>query len=444
LRNAFRAKGKSGKRTTNKAVYGFLKDPDDKSKWIVDTEAAPIIKRIFLMAVEGMGPGKIAAVLRAEKIDKPGYHMARIGVGDHQWGDESRRSYWQSSTVAKILSKPEYAGHTVNLRTEKEHFKDKNMKWKPIEDWLIFPNTHEAIVEQEIWDMAQKARTVKRRTDTFGEANPLTGLLHCADCGRRMYNHRINEHETRNSKTGKVTKKKGRDVYCCSLYQICRDECTMHYITTAVVSELILETIRGATAYARANEAEFIETVRKASAVQQDEVAKSHKRQIGKNEKRIAELDTLFRKTYEDFSAGLFNEARFKQLSGGYETEQAMLEKQTAEMKAELEQFDNDGFRADRFLDLAKRYTEITELTAPLLHAFIEKVVIHEADKSSGKREQRVEIFLNHIGAYAIPSEADADVDPNDKRSMWRDYKRNQRAKTNQALELPAQEEKTA
>jgi hypothetical protein len=220
---------------------------------VVDAEAAIVIRRIFQMTVEGMGPGKIAAALRTERVDKPGYHMARIGVGDHQWDDEKHRYEWNSSTVSKIIGKPEYAGHTCNLRTAKEHFKDKKTTWKPKDEWLIFENTHEAIVEQAVWDAAQKCRTVRRRTDTWGESNPLTGFLYCSDCGRRMYNHRCNPHDTTNSKTGKVTHKKGRDVYCCSLYQIHRGDCTMHYISTEQVGELILETIRGATAYARAH-----------------------------------------------------------------------------------------------------------------------------------------------------------------------------------------------
>ena len=444
LKNAFRAKGKSGKRTTNKAVYGFLKDPNDKTKWIVDTEAAVVIRRIFQMAVDGMGPGKIATVLRAEGVDKPGYHMAQIGIGDHQWNDESRRSYWQASTVSKIIGKPEYAGHTCNLRTAKEHFKDKKTTWKPKDEWLIFENTHEAIVEQSVWDMAQNARTVKRRTDTLGEANILTGFLYCADCERRMYNHRMGEHQTTDKRNGKTITKKSRDIYTCSLYHICRDDCTMHYISTASVSDIILETIRGATMFARNNEAEFVEIIREASAVRQGEAAKNHKRQIAKNEKRIAELDTLFRKTYEDFAAGRLNEKRFEQLSSGYETEQAELVTQTATLKAELEQFDRDSFRADKFLELAGKYADITELTAPLLHEFIQKVVIHEADKSSGKREQQVEIHLNHIGQFAVPGEAD-NADSEEKRAMWREYKRNQRAKEKQAVEtLPAQKEKTA
>jgi hypothetical protein len=260
-----------------------------------------------------------------------------------------------------------------------------------------------------------------------------------------MYNHRCNPHDTTNSKTGKVTRKKGRDIYCCSLYQIHRGDCTMHYINTGQVGELILETIRGATAYARSNEAEFIQIIREASAVRRGEAAKSHKKQIAKNERRVAELDTLFRKTYEDFAAGRLNEKRFGQLSSGYESEQETLERQTAELKAELEQFDRDSFRADKFLELARRYADITELTSPLLREFVEKVVIHEADKSSGRREQKVEIYLNHIGQFAVPGKARADRDDADeeKRAKWRERKRDQRAKEKQRPE-PAQKEKTA
>ena len=445
LKAAFRLKGKSGKRTTNKCIFGYLKDQQDKYKWIVDTEAAPVIRRIFQMTIEGNGPGEIARILRNECVDKPGYHMSKIGVGDHQWANEKYRYDWQSSTVAKILSKPEYAGHTVNLRTEKAHFKDKNATWKSQDDWLIFENTHEAIVEQEVWDMAQKCRTVKRRTDSMGAANPLTGLVYCADCGRRMYNHRSRACEVLNKASGNIVKKKAIDKYCCSLYQIHRDDCTMHHISTASLRALALEAIQGATAYARNNEVEFINVIRAASDVRQDETAKNHQRQISKNEKRIAELDTLFKKTYEDFAAGRLSEKRFNQLSQGYEAEQEQLERQTAEMQMALEQYDSDGFRADKFLELAKRWQSFGELTAPMLHEFVDRIIVHEADKSSGKRVQEVEIHLNYIGQFAIPggedvtAEAEAVTVEDEKRAMWREYKRRQRAKAQQTTTQPKQ-----
>jgi hypothetical protein len=337
--------------------------------------------------------------------------------------------------VAKILTRHEYAGHTVNLRTEKASFKDKNVTWKAKDEWLMFSNTHEAIVEQGVWDTAQRCRSVKRRTDTMGQANPLTGFLYCADCGRRMYNHRCNPCKTMDKSKGRVVDKKGRDAYCCSLYQIHRNECTMHYISTTSVSSVILESIRRATAYARKNETEFVKIIREASAVRQNEEAKTHKRQIAKSEKRIAELDTLFRKTYEDFSAGLLTESRFRQLASGYEAEQETLQRQTAEWKANLAQFESDGLRADKFLELTRRFSDFEELTAPMLHEFVEKVVVHAADKSSGKREQQVDVYLNFIGQFIAPDDMDADednADTDEKRAMWREYKRKQRGKKKQ------------
>lgn len=172
--------------------------------------------------------------------------------------------------------------------------------------------------------------------------------------------------------------------------------------------------------------------IREASAVRQGEAAKNHKRLITKNEKRIAELDTLFRKTYEDFAAGRLSEKRFTQLSGSYESEQETLENQTANLKTELAQFESDGLRADKFLELAREYTDFTTLTAPILHAFVQKVVVHEADKSSGKREQQVDIHLNFIGQFDPPTEATPDSESEEKRAMWREYKRKQREKKKQ------------
>jgi len=207
----------------------------------------------------------------------------------------------------------------------------------------------------------------------------------------------------------------------------------MHHINTECLKTIILETICGATTYARENEADFINIIREASAVRQGETAKNHKRQIGKNEKRIAELDALFKKTYEDYAAGRLNERRFNQLSNDYETEQEVLEKQVVELKTELEQFDKDSLRSDKFLELAKRYVDFTELTAPMLHEFVDKIIVHEADKSSGRREQRVDIYLNFIGQFFVPAEHETDTEAeeesDDKRAMWREYKREQRKK---------------
>lgn len=363
--------------------------------------------------------------------------MTQIGIGDKQWDDPVHRYCWNSTMVARILAKPEYAGHTVNFRSTKESYKDKKQTQRPREDWVIFENTHEAIVSQETWDLAQKCRTVKRRTDTLGEANPLTGLLYCADCGRRMYNHRCNPcWTTDKSKGGKKVYKQGRNAYCCSLYQIHRQDCTMHYINSESVSALILDTIRQISTYARTNEAAFVEKLREASNTRQADTAKSHAKRIAKSQKRIAELDTLFRKTYEDFAAGRLNEKRFTQLSEGHEQEQAELETETAALQAELNSFEADNANTGCFLELVKRYTDFTELTVPMLHEFVEKVVVHEADRSGGKREQQVDIYLNFIGCFAVPNEdggaSEQLAADEEKRAAWRTCKRKAREKKKQ------------
>ena len=430
LKAAFRAKAKSGKRSTNKHIYGYTKGGKDEPNWIVDETAAPIIRRIFQMTIEGIGPGKIARIFREEGINRPGYHMAKLGVGDHQWHEEKYKTEWNSSTVGKILSKPEYAGHTVNLRTQKDSYKDKKTTWMPKEDWLIFENTHEAIVPQETWELAQKCRRVKRRYNSMGEANPLTGLVYCADCGRRLYNSRARAYTTINP-SGNVGKRKAQDKYTCPTYQIHQNDCTQHYISTKTLQTLILETIRASTEFARNNEDEFMAIILEESALRQGEAVKNHKRQIAKNEKRIAELDTLFQKTYEDFAAGNLTQKRFKQLSTGYESEQGTLEVETVQLQAELEQFDKDSLRADKFLELAKRYTDFPELTAPILHEFVDKVIVHEADKSSGVRTQQVDIHLNFIGQFTPPPDEESEAQRKQEadRAMWREYKRKQREK---------------
>lgn len=437
LKATWQSKGHSGGRLTNKNIYGYIKDPTDKKKWLVDEVAAPIIRRIYKMCIEGMGPGKIASTLQAECVEKPGWHMSQIGTGDHQWDDPAHRYCWNSTMVSRILAKPEYAGHTVNFRSTKESYKDKKQVQRPKEDWVIFENTHPAIVDQHTWDTAQKCRTVKRRTDTLGEANPLTGLLYCADCGRRMYNHRCSPCWTKDKRyNDRPIYKSGRDAYCCSLYQIHRQDCTMHYIRTDSVRALILETIRRVSAYARSNEDDFVAALREASDLRQADAAKAHAKRIEKNRKRIAELDTLFRKTWEDNASGKLTDKRFAQLSEGYEREQAELETETAALQSELDGFNADSQSSGRFLELVKKYTDFTELTAPMLHEFVEKVVVHEADKSSGKREQRVDIHLSFIGKFDVPDEDAAalaqDEQDEARRARWREYKRVERARKKQ------------
>ena len=346
LKAVYQSKGHNGKRTNNNCIYGYLKDPIDKTKLVVDPKAAAIVRRIFALCIEGKGPHQIAKALEADKVEMPSVYLARLGVVTRNNDAVKHPCCWSPATVASILRKLEYAGHTVNFRTTKESFKDKRQTQNPQEDWVIFENTHEAIIDAETWKTVQRCREVKRRTDTIGEANPLTGLLYCADCGKRMFNHRARAREQLKP-NGRVMHLSARSDYVCSTYSqpgaTTDGKCSMHFITSQTASALILEAIRRTTAYARNNEAEFMKMLREASAVRQADTAKAHRRQIAKNEKRIAELDLLFRKTYEDYAAGRLTEKRFEILSQGYETEQAELETQTSAIRAALAQFDSDS-----------------------------------------------------------------------------------------------------
>lgn len=455
LKAVYQSKGNNGKRTTNGVIYGYLKDPEDKTKWLVDPEAASIVRRIFRMSVEGLGPFQIARTLTQENIETPGYYQSKLGVGTQKNRVYKYPYRWSGTTVLNIIEKPEYMGHTVNFRSTKESYKDKRQTKNPQEDWMIFENTHEPIVDPGTWETAQRCRTVKRRTDTFGEANPLTGLLYCADCGSRLFNHRRGPSQKISKVSGNIIHESARSDYYCPIYSRSQSrgagaECSIHFIGSTTANKLILETIRRVSGYARENEAAFVKALREASIIKQDETAKAHKKRISKNEKRIAELDSLFRKTYEDFAAGRLTEKRFEQLSGGYETEQAELETQTAELRVELDSFNNDSIRADKFIELVKKYTDFTELTPAMLHEFVEKVIVYEADKSSGRREQRVDIYLNFIGRFDVPDwyeddfeEAPGPQTPQEiQRAKWREYARVAREK--KRIAKMQEEQKTA
>lgn len=362
------------------------------------------------MTIAGKGPHEIAKLLTAEKVERPSYHLATRGIGSHLTSyDKSSPYTWNSSTVSSIIAKPEYMGHTVNFRFYKDSYKDKHEKKNPKENWVIFENTHEAIVDAGTWETAQQCRKTVKRTDSLGEANPLTGKMICADCGARMYNHR-NPYETphyQNPNTGKMYTRCPSDVYSCSTHDNAkvkfRKKCTLHHIRTAVVRELALDAIRAAGSYALANEADFIKRVREASTIQRDEAAKSQRKQLSKNKKRHAELNTLIKKLYEDNVSGKLSDKRFELLSGDYEGEQSELEQIIEQIESELERFDADSARADKFIDVAREYTDFTELTAPMVNEFIDKILIYEPDRSSGERIQQVDIYLNFIGKFDIP-----------------------------------------
>ena len=391
---AYQARGKSGKHTTNCAIYGYKKDPVDKHHWLIDEEAATVVKRIFQLSINGYGPREIANILRDDGVDRPSVYLAKRGLGCRRNSADMSRPYdWSETTVSGILSKQEYMGHTVNFRYYKESYKDKKCLKRPEEEWLFFENTHEAIVDAGTWNLAQRSRETVRRTDTTGVANPLTGLVFCADCGEKMYNHRY---------IGVY------DSYICSTYRMTfnhvEKRCSSHYISTNALRTLILETIRTASRYAIENREDFIQRVREASEVRQTEEAKNLKRKINKAKKRCAELDMLIQKLYESFAKEQISEKRFEMLSAAYEKEQAEQEAFINAEQANIDAFMADTARVEHFLELAKKYTDFSELTTPMLLEFVDKVLVHAPEKIDGERTQEVEIYLKFIGKFDVPT----------------------------------------
>ena len=397
---AYKIKGNSGKHTSTHAIYGYKKDPEDKDHWIIDEEAAAVVRRIFQMSIEGHGGYEIAQILTREKVESPSYYLASRGIGLFKNRKDMTRPYdWYGNSVNVLLSKPEYMGHTVNFRTSKKSYKDKRVM-NPPEDWLIFENTHEAIVDPETWHLAQQTRKTVHRTDTTGVANPLTGLLFCADCGAKMYNHR--SRHAAPSEKGRIS-----DTYNCATYTLTLQretkKCCSHSVSTKAMRELILYTIRTVSEYAIANEEEFRQRVLDASRIKQEAEAKGLKKKLAKAKKRYAELDVLIKKLYESYAMEKISEHRFDMLSAEYEQEQAELESVIAADQVELEIFHTDATRADQFMTLAKKYTDFSELTTPMINEFIEKILIHAPEKIDGERTMEIEIFLKFIGKFYVP-----------------------------------------
>lgn len=389
----FKARMQEGKRVSPSVPYGYRRDPDDKQHLIIDPEPAAVVRRIFKLVLEGNGVNRIADILYADKILIPSAYAEKYYPENQHSKSFHDPIRWTNQTIIHILEKREYMGHTVLGKTISESYKTKKRRKATEDELMIFENTHEAIIDEETWNNAQRLIETKRRPKKNG-APPcrLSGLLYCADCGSKLshrYNSR-NKYDADNS-------------YGCSSYRQYTRNCTMHYIRVSVVEKLILETIREVSAYALSNEKEFVKKVREASDVQQEATMKEYRRRLGKAKRRHEELDDLVKKLYESFATGKIPEKHFDRLLSGYDAEQTALEAEMQELQTGLDRYGADSVRADRFLELVKRYTDFSELTTPMLNEFIEKVVVHEADKSTGDRVQKVDIYLNFIGAFTVP-----------------------------------------
>ena len=401
IRSVFKTKGMSGKRIGSMPPYGYVKCPDNKDLLIVDEPAAEVVRRIFQLCMAGHGPYQICTILTNEKIPIPGWYQAQQGYGLWKNREVKDPYSWNSSTITGILEKQEYCGDTVNFKTRK-HLKDKKSHYVDQSQWVVFEDTHEPIIDRITFENVQRIRAnnKRRRPNGWGYIHPLSGLLFCADCGCKLYIHRIYNGKDRPTAVcgnyARGSDKIERDWVVCN---------SGHRIEAANVMELVRDTLKGIAAYAKTDEDAFKKSVQELLATQQTDEVKKQKKRLVACKKRHAELDKLLNKIYEDNTLGKLPESRYQSLLQTYGQEQAELDKEIPELQSCVERYEGGGNRANNFIKLVERYTDFTEITQTMLHEFIEKIVVHERDRK-GKIDspQTVEIHLNFIGEYIPPT----------------------------------------
>ena len=421
IRSVFKSKGMSGKHLTGTVIYGYLWD-EKREHWLVDEEAAEVVRRIFSLTLEGYGPYQIACKLSADRIEIPVVHLARFNEGVNRSKPVKDPYGWGSSTIVNILKKREYLGHTINFKTRK-HFKDKKSHYVSEDEWTIFENTHEAIIDQQTFDLAQKIRSnVRRYPNGWGEAAPLTGLLYCADCGGKMYVHRTNN--------GKRVSQ-----YTCSNYTKvpCGTLCpTQHRINESAVLTLVSDTLRAIAEYSRNDRTEFIHTVQETQVAQQSADISKKRRRLAAAQKRAGELEKLICKIYEDNALGKLPDARYKALDAQYAKEQDALEIEIAELEKAVTGYEQSQKSAEKFIALIDKYEIFDTLTNTMLNEFVEKILVHErARKGSQDTTQEIEIHFNFLGRYIPPSLQPVPLTPEEQEELRKKEERKDRLHQN-------------
>ena len=386
IRAVLKAKAERGERLGTRAPYGYRKDPGTK-KLIVDDEAAAIVRRIFSMCAGGSGPSQIARILKKEQILTPTmYAYTRYGI-THTCLDTAHPYNWSDSAIANLLENEIYLGNTINMKHSSRSYKDKRRIEHPREECLVFENTHPAIITREVWDVVQRVRKNKRRLTKMEEQSKYSGLVFCADCGSNMVLHRAH------------TMSASYNHFTCRTYKKDGEACTGHYIRECVLDEIVLKDLRRVTSAAREHPEKFAAYIGSKQSTELQREIRRQERELAAMRKRKAELDAIFKKLYEDSVLGRITTEQFQMLSGSYTEEQNRITAGIPQKESEIQRLRETVNGTDSFLDKAKRYTDITELTPELLRLFIEKIVVHEKEvKWSKHAPQTVEIYYNGIG----------------------------------------------
>ena len=383
VRAVIRAKGMSGKSTCNCPPYGYIKD--ENGNWLVEKEAAEIVKKIYRLCIEGYGPMQISKKLNEQKAISPVVWKNKVGW-KYKLEKVDHPELWTVSAIRRILSNPIYLGNTVNFRTKKKSYKSHSVVYLPKDEWVIFEDTHEAIIDRDTFDTVQKLREgVRRRVSIDGEMSIFSGLLYCADCGAKMY---LNRH--RGSE---------KDAFNCASYRKEKERtCTSHYITLHAIEDIVLYDLQRVLGMAKGKETEFVSMLQEKNKKMTKSDLSEKAKECDEAEKRIAVLDRIIQNLYEDKVSGTLSEERFIKLSKNYESEQAELTDKVKFLKEELMAVQKETADINKFMRLIKRYTEITELNAEIVRTFIDKIYVHKGEKAQGGHRQTIEIIYNCVG----------------------------------------------
>ena len=388
-----RSKGMSGKPITSKPVYGYLMDEDEN--FIIDEEAAPVVRQIYSLCLAGNGPTKIARMLTEQQIPTPGTLEYRR-TGSTRRYHPGYECKWATNTVVHLLENREYTGCLVNFKTEKPSYKLKHSIENPPEKQAVFENHHEPIIDRETWERVQELRKQRKRPNRYDEVGLFSGILFCADCGSVMYQQRYQ------------TDKRKQDCYICGSYKKRTADCTAHFIRTDLLTAGVLSNLRKVTSYAAKHEARFMKLLIEQNEDGDRRRNAAKKKELEAAEKRIAELSAIFKRLYEDSVTGRISDERFTELSADYEAEQKELKERAARLREELSKAQEATVNAEKFMNVVRRHTTIEELTPTLLREFVEKIVVHESVALDGKRRgklrrQEIEIYYSFVGKVELP-----------------------------------------
>lgn len=389
IRAVQKAKGERGERLTVHVPYGYMKNPENPKEWMIDEEAAQVVKKIFTLCMNGRGPSQIADQLEKDKILTPTAYKNKQGVKTPHTEPENPYR-WHESTIVNILERKEYIGATVNFKTYTNSIWDKKQRENPEENRVIFYNTHPAIIEQEVFDKVQEIRQQRHRRTATGKSSPFSGLVFCADCKQKLYYSTTKYFEKR------------QDFFICSTHRANKDKCSGHYIRAVVLEDLVWNHMKEVISYVTRYEAHFRVEMEQKLRLQSEETIRVYKKRLAQAEKRIGELDRLFIKIYEDNAKGKLNDDRFAMMSKTYEDEQAQLKVEIVNLQKEIEVQERQIEDLEQFIQRARRYTDITELTPYALRELVKAVYVEAPDKSSGKRKQRVHIEYDLVGYIPV------------------------------------------